>query len=128
MQANWGVPINQDADFKESVFELNKLVDSQKKDATLEDLFPEELVLSCANNCHEINFEPANGNSILSHIKSIKINNSIHTDGKLEELKKLITHKVLNDVKTEDKDTLKSKYPLYFTFMTNLHSKIKEVN
>lgn len=118
----------QDADFDESVFELKKLVDLQKKDATLEDLLPEELVLSRANNLYETHFESANEKSILSHIKSIKISNTIHTDGKLEELKKLITHKVLDDVKKYDKDTLKTKYPLYFTFMTNLHSKIKEVN
>ncbi len=118
----------QDADFDESVFDLNQLVDSQKKDATLEDLFPEELVLSCANNFYGTHFESANEKSILSHIKSIKISNTIHTDGKLEELKKLITHKVLDDVKKYDQDTLKTKYPLYFTFMTNLHFKIKEVN
>lgn len=118
----------QDADFDESVFDLKQLVDFEKKNATLEDLLPEELVLSCANNFYETHFESANEKSILSHIKSIKKSNTIHTDGKLEELKKLITQKVLDDVKKDDKDTLKTKYPLYFTFMTNLHSKIKEVN
>jgi hypothetical protein len=120
--------LQQDPEFEDSIFELKKLVEFDKENATLEDLLPEEQVLSCANELYGINFESANGASILSHIKSVKIENKIHTDGKLEELKKKIIHQVLDDVDREDKETLKSKYPLYLEFIKNLHSKIKEVN
>jgi AAA15 family ATPase/GTPase len=120
--------LQQDAEFKDSVFELKNLVNLEKQEATLEDLLPEELVISCANELYKINFESANGSSILSHIKSVKLTNSIHTDGKLEELKKIIINKALNDIKNKDNDTLKTEYPLYFDFATKLHSKIKEVN
>jgi AAA15 family ATPase/GTPase len=120
--------LQQDPEFEDSIFELKKLVELDKENATLEDLLPEEQVLSCANELYGINFESANGASILSHIKSVKIKKEIHTDGKLEELKKKIIHQVLDDVGKEDKETLKSKYPLYLEFIKNLHSKIKEVN
>lgn len=120
--------LQQDSEFKKSTFELIQLVDLPKSEATLEDILPENLVLSCANELYDINFESANGNPILSHIKSIKVSNSIHTDGKFEELKKSIVRKVLEDVKNKNQDDLKTEYSLYYKFLINLHSEIKKFN
>jgi predicted ATP-dependent endonuclease of OLD family len=120
--------VQQDVEFEKSVFELNNLVELNKRNATLEDLFPEELVLSYARELYQINFESQNGDSILNHVKSIKKKNGIDIDGNLEQLKYKIMHQVLEDIGNEERDDLKKKYPLYIEFLTNLHSKIKGIN
>ncbi|MCG8622489.1 MAG: hypothetical protein MJE68_10915, partial [Proteobacteria bacterium] len=89
---------------------------------------PENMILLCANSLYGIHFESSGDEPVLKHIKSIKVKNSIHDDGKFEDLKKSIVNKVLSDVKSKTIEELKEEYSYYIEFVTNLNDKIKEVN
>ena len=117
----------EDGEFKDRLFELKEIVKLQKKIATLEDLFPEELVSSCAKDLYGLNIGPSEDRAILEHIKEIKVRNSIHDDGKLENLKKSLITKVIEDVNSNNIDEIKGKYPLYIEFVKNMHERIKEL-
>ncbi|AFV22844.1 hypothetical protein Mpsy_0635 [Methanolobus psychrophilus R15] len=120
--------LQQDSEFTNSVFELKNLVEIGKDDATLEDILPQNLVISCAQGLYEVSFDSPNGESILNYIKSVKEKKSIKSDWKLEQLKEDIVHSVLEDVQKMDVAELKEKYAQYIQLVLNLHSKIKEVN
>jgi len=118
----------EDREFANSVFELNELIEIDKKDRTLEDILPKSLILSCANSLYGINFEIPEDKPILKSIKEIKVKEKIHTDGKFEDLKKSIVDNVLDDIQHKSIEELEAEYPLYVQFLKNLHAKIKEVD
>jgi len=118
----------EDREFANSVFELNELIEIDKKDRTLEDILPKSLILSCANSLYGINFEIPEDKPILKSIKEIKVKEKIHTDGKFEDLKKSIVDNVLGDIQHKSIEELEVEYPLYVQFLKNLHAKIKEVD
>ena len=117
-----------DEEFADCIFEINDLIEVDENDRTLEDILPKTLVLSCANDQYEANFDIEEDKPILKSIKEVKVKEQIHTDGKFEELKKSIVQTVINDVQHKSIAELEEEYPLYVQFLTNLHSKIKEVS
>ena len=115
----------EDREFANSVFELNELIEIDKKDRTLEDILPKSLIRLCANSLYGINFEIPEDKPILKSIKEIKVKEKIHTDGKLKDLKKSIVDNVLDDIQHKSIEELEAEYQLYVQFLTNLHAKIK---
>jgi len=115
----------EDPEFANSVFELNELIEIDNKDRTLEDILPKSLILSCASNVYGIIFEIPDDKPILKIIKEIKVKEKIHTDGKLEDLKKSIVDNVLDDIQHKSIEELEAEYPLYVQFLKNLHGKMK---
>lgn len=123
------IEVLKDDTFQNKVFELKDFIETEKNELVLEDLIPRDLILDLAVIKYGISFDSIDSNKlILEEIKKIKISNSIHIDGKLEELKKEIFKIIVEDFNLLTKDKLKEKYSLYFTFLLNLHQKIKDEN
>ncbi|MCK4328038.1 MAG: AAA family ATPase [Candidatus Diapherotrites archaeon] len=118
--------VTTDTAFKNKTFELKDLVDVPKPKATTEDLLPEEIVLSLANKLYGYTFNSPGDAAILSHIKTIKKREKIHTDGRLEELKKQIVRAVILDIKNKSISQVKERYPLYVEFVKNLNQRVKD--
>ncbi|MBA2851599.1 putative ATP-dependent endonuclease of OLD family [Methanococcus maripaludis] len=132
---------DEDGEFGNNSFELKNILDSatsenmdiknilSKKEFVLEDLLPEEMVITEASKFYDHSFPYPENKSIMSHIKTVKKENNITTDGDLKDLKTKICLKVLNDLKAlNDDEKVIEKYPVYFEFVKLLHEKLREMN
>ncbi|MDA0525173.1 AAA family ATPase [Methanococcoides alaskense] len=114
------------AEFTDNSFELKDFVDISKRDAEMEDILPENLVISSVNGLYGLSFTPTKDKPIMSQIKAILRTQS---ESKYDPtvLKKHIVQTVINDIRSKSVGQLKDEYPTYVQFLTNIHAKIKEV-
>ncbi|MHA1757934.1 MAG: ATP-dependent nuclease, partial [Promethearchaeota archaeon] len=87
--------------FEDRVFEIKDLVESSKKDMTLEDLFPESVISSAFSQVYEIGLCPLkNDEPFLKQIKEYKDKNNIKKYD-LKKLKEKIVRIVIEDINND---------------------------
>lgn len=118
---------NSSAYNSKNTFEINDINDKKIK-ATVEDLFPNEVITKCIMTRYKLDMELDNGKPKIEQIKrKLKDNRTIGPNDKLAELKSDIIHLILKDVGKYSKDKLKEKYQIYFSFVEGLHNKMKSI-
>lgn len=107
----------------ENSFEINDIIDTDKK-ATLEDLYPKEVIIQVVKNKYEMDIELNDEPVIAQLMKKSKA-----SKGKLNitELKGILINYIINDIKTLTKPVAKEKYNTYYDFAENLNGKLKAV-
>ncbi|MBG0769628.1 ATP-dependent nuclease [Methanococcus maripaludis] len=118
----------QDPEFTNSCFDILNILDDKsilngKTSVVLEDLLPEELVLTVAKDIFKkdfIGFKP--DESIMKFIKRNLNNHQFKTNKEL--LKSNICKLVIEDVDELSNEKIKEKYGLYYDFAEKLNKKI----
>lgn len=116
-----------DKGFEKSSFEILDIVDLKKTEATLEDLFPIEIIKEAYFEIYDSELgEIKEEISIIKYIKDFKSANGINEDYDLGHLKILLSKKILGNM-VKSKEEIKEKYPLYFKFFQELNKKVTGV-
>ena len=116
----------EEPEISKNVIGIKDIVYSEKKETTLEDLFPKRISEGAVKDVYGKDISIKDYHPVLSQIKEWKKKNSLQNkDGKLEELKSQIVKKVLKDIKEKDKNALKEEYSLYYEYVKGLLKRIK---
>ncbi len=118
--------IESNPDLVDYTFELRDLVDSLVQESTVEDLLPREIVLEEAEKVYGLERIVDDGSKpILIIIKMAKGKRGIQSDEDLSGVKKVLLRRIKTDLNEKTDEEIKTIYPIYFTFLSNLHKKIK---
>ena len=116
---------------KKNTFEINDITNIQIA-ATLEDLFPNKIVLVCTKKRYNLDIvldDSSDKKPIIEQVKTaLKNSRKIGPKDKLEDLKSDIAMYILNDISRKNKKKTKEKYASYFDFIDKLHKKLKKVS
>lgn len=119
--------IKENDSLKKTSFELSDIISLNKKDITIEDLLPKEILESTFAKLYLTKILLDSSQQFLEQIKQFKHSHKIHNDGHLEIFKSQLLNNIKKDIKNLTVQKLLDKYPLYTKFIMNLHSKIKSV-
>lgn len=112
---------------KDRCFHPKQFVDTLPDNATLEDMFPHELIVSVASTTYETDFALDPTKPIIEQIKKSKAARNIHKDHKLETLKRNILLRIIEEAKKLKHDEYVNKFPLFSKYLERLCSAIKAI-
>jgi ABC-type multidrug transport system ATPase subunit len=114
---------NSDTFTEANTFEINDLLETNKA-ATLEDLYPAEIIEDIILNKYQINLS-LNNEPITKQLANYNKNNTKTINEK--ELKGFLVNAIIKDVGSSKmtKDKTKEKYSTYYSFVESLHKKLK---
>lgn len=107
---------------KQNTFEIN---DMQKTgiEATLEDLFPKEMIKNVIKEEYKIEIDLDFSKPIIKQLE--KKNKDLKGKINIDVFKGRVVNLILKDVSKFKKEDCKKKYSKYYKFVENLHKKIK---
>ena len=115
------VVLNSSAFSADNTFEINDLLDTGKK-ATLEDLYPKDVIESLISNNFSININ-LDDTPVVKQVE--KYNSSSQSKINDKEFKGQLVNWIIQDLSKLTKVEAKEKYSKYYEFVNELHKRLK---